>query len=377
MTEYNFAWDGASLGKAGPYSSEDFARFAYSILGLAETENQGVLLTPNDGSNASLAVTQNSPAGKSVLVKEGAAVVNGRWYYTDADIQVTIPDNTDGSGFDRIDLLVLRSNSTTQTITPALIEGTPAGSPASPTPVRTGAIFDIELAEIQADNLFTTIVNADIDNTVKTLAPIWSAFNGGTGIAGGYTQGDGIRASGNDILEIIQSIGEDGGLIVEQNGSTPISIDTRMSIAYLASATGSALITNPVAIANGEDLAGNFRAVVSSSRFYPEAGLYRVEGWFTASNISTSLAVDNLTFFLYDTVAAAIVADINGSDVRSSGAYLRGNLQMNGYCYMSKDVIFDGTENIEIRPSVTQAGLTYANIGTITRPVFISLTRKG
>ena len=190
MTEYNNFWDGTTLGNAGPYNSQIFAAFVQDLLASADKLNSGILKGRGNGVDNPLDVQETSPASKQVAVKPGSALVpqlssldpkGARWYYTDSDVNITVPDNVDGSGFDRIDLLVLRSNSTTQTITPVLITGTPSGSPSAPSPVRSGATYDIELAEITAQNLFKTITNSDIDASVQTRIPVWETVNGGQG----------------------------------------------------------------------------------------------------------------------------------------------------------------------------------------------------
>lgn len=215
MVEYNNFWDGTTLGKAGPYSSQIFSAFMQDLLAAHSNLNAGILTGRGNGVDEPLDVQETSPASKQVAVKPGSAIVpqlsstepkGARWYYTDDDVNVTIPDNTDGSGFDRIDLLVLRSNSTTQTIQPVLITGTPAGAPVAPVPVRSGAIYDIILAEITALNLFTTITNSDIDTTVQTHTPVWEPINGGTGLEGGYSAGNLIAATGANAMARVNVI---------------------------------------------------------------------------------------------------------------------------------------------------------------------------
>lgn len=195
MAEINFPFDGVETTFDGPYSSDVFRQFVASISGVGGLDNYGVLFTPNNGANESLDVTATAPASKSVAVQQGAALVNGLWYYNDANplTTVNIPDNTDGSGFDRIDLLVLRRNTSSETCAPFLIVGTPASSPSAPSPVRSGVIFDIELAEITAQNLFVTITNSDIDTSVRNYAPFIRALRGGTGV-NEYELGDMIYA---------------------------------------------------------------------------------------------------------------------------------------------------------------------------------------
>ena len=292
MTEYNAFWDGTTTGKAGPYSSAQFAAFVMDLLATAASgrANAGVITGRGNGTDDPLDVQETAPASKNVLVKEGSAFVPRlatataakgiNWYYTDADITVAIPDNSDGSGFDRIDLLVLRLNTTTQTITPTLIEGTPAGVPVAPSPVRSGAIYDIILAEVTAQNLFTTIVNADIDNTVRNHVPVWEPLNGGTGLegisvgqffVGGDTTNQGVATPSVTVSHhrLISDTAQDGNWGV---------VDGRITEIFVSSVGTAAAMATPIIIDDAVDPAGNLTGAIASNQIPLSAGTYEILG---------------------------------------------------------------------------------------------------
>ena len=150
----------------------------------------------------SLAVTQNSPAGLSVLVSSGWAAVVGTVQanmgtyvgYNDATVvlSVTTADPTNP----RIDLVCLTVNDGyyTGVLNNAVLQvvaGTPAGSPVAPTlPANS-----ISLATVAVGAGATAITNANITDTrvlVTTNIPESgdiSAVVAGTGLSGGGSSG--------------------------------------------------------------------------------------------------------------------------------------------------------------------------------------------
>lgn len=182
MAEYNFPWQGRTTGKAGPYTDSLYARMMRDLFNAFLRPNAGVVPDTGDGVNASLDVQQTAVASTSVRIRPGSAFVIGRWYMTDDDI--VLPITANGSGFTRKDLVVLRSNSSTQIITPFIIDGTPSGSPAIPSPVQAGSIWDIPLAVITVSSPFASIVTADIDNSddIREWYTVHPIKMGGTGL---------------------------------------------------------------------------------------------------------------------------------------------------------------------------------------------------
>lgn len=220
MTEYNFPWSGVTTGKAGPYTADLFAQYSQHLMNNALRDNAGVVIGSGDGVNAALAIQETAIASTSVRVRTGAAFVAGRLYITDAD--VILPVTANSSGNPRIDLMVLRSNSATQIITPFIIEGTPAGSPVAPSPVQSGSIYDIPLAEIAVSSPFASIVNANIDNTVRDYHILLPVELGGTGVRS-VVEGDVLIATAANTLEAFL-IPDDEVLV--RNDSDPNSFRT-------------------------------------------------------------------------------------------------------------------------------------------------------
>ncbi len=153
MAETSRFWDGrtseGAVGDAGTYSSATFAELIAAIM----SDRTGVL--------AGLAVTESTPAAKSVSVAAGKAIIAGRLYVNDAARTLTIADN--GSGNPRIDYIALECDWTAQTIRLVVVEGAPAGSPSAPTLTQNaGVLWQEGLAQVAVANAFATITNGDI-----------------------------------------------------------------------------------------------------------------------------------------------------------------------------------------------------------------------
>jgi hypothetical protein len=150
----------------------------------------------------SLAVTQNTPAGLSVLVSSGWAAIVGTTqanmgtYVGFNDGTVTLSVNTADPTNPRIDLVCMTVNDAYYTgslnnVILQVVAGTPAGSPVAPTlPANS-----ISLATVAVGAGATALTNANITDTrvlVTTNIPEVgdiSAVVAGTGLSGGGTSG--------------------------------------------------------------------------------------------------------------------------------------------------------------------------------------------
>jgi hypothetical protein len=150
----------------------------------------------------SLAVTQNTPAGLSVLVSSGWAAIVGTTqanmgtYVGFNDGTVTLSVNTADPTNPRIDLVCMTVNDAYYTgslnnVILQVVAGTPAGSPVAPTlPANS-----ISLATVAVGAGATALTNANITDTrvlVTTNIPEVgdiSAVVAGTGLSGGGTTG--------------------------------------------------------------------------------------------------------------------------------------------------------------------------------------------
>lgn len=169
MTEWSGFWNGTTTGDAtsAPYDANtEFADWVKRGFGIGGNRaNAGVVL--GTGSEATqldaLQVTQNSPAGMSVLLNIGAAMVDGTEYWNDSALTLAIAAN--GSGNSRIDTIVLRKSWTSQTVRAFVLAGTPAGSPVPPTLTQSaGVTWEIPIADILVANgavsITTTVVTS-------------------------------------------------------------------------------------------------------------------------------------------------------------------------------------------------------------------------
>lgn len=170
--EISLPWDGTQVGDAGNYSSEEWRTAWKQIIGAgAGRPNTGIIRASNNAETQKLGldVEANSPVAANVLVRPGSAVVNGGLYVNTIDQTMTIAANASGNA--RIDLIVLRMNVANQEIRLAVLQGTPAASPATPALTQTAAIWEIALAEIAVANGFATLAQS-------TIRPIASVANG-------------------------------------------------------------------------------------------------------------------------------------------------------------------------------------------------------
>lgn len=94
----------------------------------------------------------------TVSVATGGAVVDGKWYYNDASLNVNIPSAV-GAGNTRIDRIVLRANWAGYKVAVTRIAGTDAASPVAPAITQTsGTTYDIMLCRVLVNTTGTVTV---------------------------------------------------------------------------------------------------------------------------------------------------------------------------------------------------------------------------
>lgn len=128
---------------------------------------EGLVGTPGDGSGLFA-----DSSGKQVKVKAGTfAHIRGHAWTTDADLALTVTDNTSGS--DRVDLAVLRLNRSTWDVTAAVKAGTP-GSGIAPSVQRdlgTSGLYEMPLGSFPVPNGFSSIPSTAVTGLAWYLVP--------------------------------------------------------------------------------------------------------------------------------------------------------------------------------------------------------------
>lgn len=99
-------------------------------------------------------------SGRQVKVNPGEAWVEGHMVRSDATEIIAIAANA--SGNPRIDRLVLRVSRTSNTIAFAVVQGTPAATPAAPALTQTAATYEISLAKVAVANGAATITAGNV-----------------------------------------------------------------------------------------------------------------------------------------------------------------------------------------------------------------------
>lgn len=110
------------------------------------------------------ALTLKVTSGVSgVTVTEGFAIVEGFFYYNDADFAIPVePDLY----LPRIDRVVLRLNLSEHTVRARLVEGTASSTPAAPELTRDSLVYELSLASlyVEVDGAITvTDERADVE----------------------------------------------------------------------------------------------------------------------------------------------------------------------------------------------------------------------
>lgn len=109
--------------------------------------------------------------GRQVKVPTGRAIVRGH-YYENASPTKVLAIAANASGNPRIDRVVLRLDPSANSVTLAVLQGTPAGSPSAPALTQTDVgVFEISLARVTVANGATNIVPADVIDERTFIGP--------------------------------------------------------------------------------------------------------------------------------------------------------------------------------------------------------------
>lgn len=145
------------------------AETSYPFDGVATTEAQysqlfrrlnstGVWGAPTD---TSVKATGDS-SGMNVKVSAGYAMVRGHFYNNSAQATLTIAASSSNP---RKDLVVLRLDPTANTITLAVVTGTPSATPADPSLTQTDVdVYEMAIARVNVPASASTIAAANVDD---------------------------------------------------------------------------------------------------------------------------------------------------------------------------------------------------------------------
>jgi hypothetical protein len=138
-----------------PFDNADTTEAQYSQL-FRRLQTSGVSGAP---STTDLKVTGDS-SGMNVKVAAGYAIVRGHAYSNDAQVTLTIGTAASNP---RIDVVVLRLNPTTNSITLAVVAGTAAATPTVPTLSQTDIDnFELPLAYVAVGASVSTIAAGNV-----------------------------------------------------------------------------------------------------------------------------------------------------------------------------------------------------------------------
>lgn len=142
MTQFSQPWGGVSVGDAGPYNDDQWSDMFHSLF-LANRVSQGVLATFNHPTlNGLLAVS--NPSGTTIRVTTGAALVDGKYYINDANIDTVLVAPGSGTDYYRV---VLRKSWSGQTVRVVFL-GPVNGGPATAVTQTDGTTWEIPLATV-------------------------------------------------------------------------------------------------------------------------------------------------------------------------------------------------------------------------------------
>jgi hypothetical protein len=160
MTELSSFWFGTGVGDApaDDNSSQEYSDIFSKFLG---SHYAAGYVFPGYGTN--LRVQANSPAAMNVILKSGAALVQGRIYENTADNTLTIAAaDVTNPRLDRVVIQITFSDTTGQTIRAVVLTGTPAATPSLPALTQNATTYEVPLFYIWVAASATTIGDESI-----------------------------------------------------------------------------------------------------------------------------------------------------------------------------------------------------------------------
>lgn len=171
--EKSWFWDGTFVGDAGPYDRSHWQEFWANTI-TARRYNHGVIITP---SGTNLAVS--NPAGRTMRVAPGYALVNGAWYKNDANLDLQASSLPNDVAAPRVDLVVLEKNVVAQTVRARIVEGIASTRPIPEPVIQSQATFQLPLAQYKLDSSGAVSDFQDLRrpaySSSSAIAPFYSA----------------------------------------------------------------------------------------------------------------------------------------------------------------------------------------------------------
>jgi hypothetical protein len=154
MTQDSFLWTTGSAGDgSATFTRADWSAIAKIFAACLDDEG----IAPNYLSQFAGSV----PAANTFRNAAGAALVDGKPYYSDANVDTNIPSAV-GGGNQRVDRVVLRADWTAQTVRVFRIAGTDAASPTPPAITQnSGTTYDIMLYQVRVNTSGTVTIELD------------------------------------------------------------------------------------------------------------------------------------------------------------------------------------------------------------------------
>ena len=166
MVEESFYWDDGSVGDGSlsPYDNDEFSDL-WRVLFLRDRTTQGVIESYENG------LVVSNPSGNNIRVATGAALVDGKFYETDANVDNAIATPAVST---RIDRVVLRKSWAAQTVRVFIITGVEgAGVPAITQ--TDGVTWDVPLAQVSITTGAAITITSEI---AFARTPLTEEFTG-------------------------------------------------------------------------------------------------------------------------------------------------------------------------------------------------------
>lgn len=357
MTEISFPFASTSPGDAGPYSAVFFADVLRSMLIQELRANASVNSQSGDGVNPPLNVEELSTPGAAVRVRPGSAFVRGHYYANDDIEQLSIASNSSGNL--RIDTISLEVDFANQTVRLKVIQGTPAAVPVPPSLIQNTAFWQVRIADVDVANLFSTITNAEIDNTVREYARLHPIVEGGTGLTA-VVLGNMLMGTGSNILDVIPPPTVTPSWLVHNSAKVPparwITMRRGMIQGSVNTNLGTSAAGTVLEILNIAENPDSFILIIGSNQFILASGMYYISTHQMYDNGSG--AGRQAMAFIYNASAGTVLAQ--GPAVQTDAG------ERVFYGIPETLISSNGTDALELRGFANNASCVDIGVGALT-----------